>query len=367
MTGLALPPRSLDLRALAASAWRWWLSELGALLPGALVDRIGPRSSPIVVAVTPEAVVILRRSAGRDAELLGFARDALTEPGQIGAAAAAVGRLLPPGEAVSLRLPAAAALRRRVNLPLGAGRNLREILHFEVDRQSPIEPRQIHFDYRILRRDKAANKLSVELRIVKRDAVNAALSLCRSLGLAPASLAFAGDEPAFDLPGLSGAVATSAGRRRRRLLAALAGLAGLLAVALVSVEWAEARQETRDMAARLARAKAEAQAVERLGQEVDRLAARTEFLAREKAKPLAIRLVDEITRLLPDGTWLSQLDMQGSAIHIRGYSPSASALIARFDGSPLFTNARFEAPVTQAPKPGLEHFDLSFDLRSDRP
>jgi general secretion pathway protein L len=363
MRALAVPRRPLDALALAAGAWRWWIAELRGLLPRRLLDLLNARQSRIVVEMTPEEVSVTRRRAGSDTVLLRVGGAAVAS-----AAPAALRGAVSAGETVILRLPQPEVLRKTVELPLGALRNLRQILRFEVERQSPLDPERVYFDHHVLRRDTASRKLVIELRIVRRDAVDRALAACRSLGLAPASLDFIGDDRPLEIAEIRAAGGVSAARWPwRRVTVALAALACLLVASLAYVESARRQQLASDIAARLAAAKAEAQETDRLRKDIAALAARTEFLDQQKAKPLAIRIVSEITRLLPDGTWLFQLEINGPKIRIRGDSPAASQLLAAFDGSPLFTNTRFLAPVTQGARGGLERFDLSFDYRGEPP
>jgi len=364
MRALALPWRSLDITAAADAAWRWWLAELRGMLPPRFLALAGVRRSRITVAITQDAVTVARANRGTESEVL---RVAAAEIGRT-VAAASLKSSVGERDIVVLRLPPSEALSKPIELPLGAERKLRNILRFELDRQSPLAPERVYFDHQVLRRDKAQKKLAVELRILKRDVVDHALGLCRSLGLEPVLLELGGDARAFDLPAiLGGAPRSSASGRRRRLSAALAVLCCMLAASLAYVEWTRERQVASAVAERLARAKAAAQETEQLRKQADALGVQTELLAREKAKPLAAQVVNEITRLLPDGTWLFELEMHGAGIRIRGYSPAASQLIAVFDASPLFTHTRFEAPVTQGPGNGLERFDLSFDLRGEKP
>jgi general secretion pathway protein L len=362
MRALTLRRRPLDALALAGSFWRWWLTELRGLLPRRLLDLVAARQSRLIVEVAASEVAVTRRRAGNDTVLarLSTAAAVADGPPALRAAVAA-------GDAVTLRLSQAEVLRKTVELPLGAQRNLGQILTFELERQSPIERERVYFDHQLLRRDAAARRLVVELRIVKRDVVDRAVSTCRSLGLAPASLDFIGDERPLAAAGFLDGNAASTGRWPwHRVTMALAGLSCLLLVALLYVESARQQKVASDVALRLAAAKTEAQETERLRKDVAALVARTEFLDREKTKPLAVKIVSEITRLLPDGTWLFELEIRGSTIRMRGDSPAASPLLAAFDGSPLFANARFVSPVTQGPKSGLERFELSFDYRGDQ-
>ncbi len=91
--------------------------------------------------------------------------------------------------------------------------------------------------------------------------------------------------------------------------------------------------------------------------------ARAARLLAEKRKPSVSRILAETTRLLPNGSWLTDFGYRGGEVHIKGYSNAASSLLARIDGSPLFSGAELRAPLTQAQMPGQEQFDLAFRLR----
>jgi general secretion pathway protein L len=102
--------------------------------------------------------------------------------------------------------------------------------------------------------------------------------------------------------------------------------------------------------------------VEQLQSRIERASAQLAFLGRQKRAPLFSAILSDVTRALPDGTWIDQFDMHGARIRISGYSHSASDLIAAFDRSGRFANAQFAAPVTQGPSPGVERFDLTFEI-----
>jgi len=97
----------------------------------------------------------------------------------------------------SVFLSPSEAFRRSVRLPAAAAGSLREILRHELERQSPIDPKDVFFDYSVRDRNKAANRLEVELRIVKRHSIERAIALCRSLGLEPVTIGIKGDDFPF--------------------------------------------------------------------------------------------------------------------------------------------------------------------------
>ncbi len=357
---VALP--STDLPMLAGTAWRWWIGELWGMVPPPLRRLLRARRVAILVDVLEGEVAVSQATADDRAEIY---RIPLHELGAASGPPAALRDALDPRKPVILRLPGDRVLRKPMELPLAAARNLRQILTFELDRQSPLDPAQVRFDYRIVKRDKPAKKITVELRIVKRQSIEQAVALCRLLGLEPRSLGFHGEAPAMASGAFLAGEPKPSTRRwlQRRAAAALMGLAGLLSLAmlLTALDRQQARADA--IAARLTHARAQAQATERLRKDIAALAARAEFLPREKQRPLIVKVIEEVTRLLPDDSWLVQLDLSGSEVHLRGYSASAPALIGLFDGSPLFTNAHFRAPLTQGPRSDLERFDLSFDVK----
>jgi hypothetical protein len=58
-------------------------------------------------------------------------------------------------------------------------------------------------------------------------------------------------------------------------------------------------------------------------------------------------ILDELTRLLPDTTWIWNLRYNGKEIELSGFADSASDLIPILDRSPLFEKVEFLAPVTK--------------------
>ena len=85
-----------------------------------------------------------------------------------------------PRSWVSIRCRVA-SLRRvgrtlSTSLPIAAEDNLRQVLAFEMDRQTPFKADQVYFDYRLGEREAAARNLQVELIVVPRAPLDADLA-----------------------------------------------------------------------------------------------------------------------------------------------------------------------------------------------
>jgi len=77
----------------------------------------------------------------------------------------------------------------------------------------------------------------------------------------------------------------------------------------------------------------------------------------------SVKLLDAFTRLLPDDTWVSQLNLVDGAIELQGTTASASALVGLLEASPVVAKVRFRTPITADPVTKLERFELAVELR----
>lgn len=82
---------------------------------------------------------------------------------------------------------------------------------------------------------------------------------------------------------------------------------------------------------------------------------------KEQAIPL-VRIWEEMTRVIPDNSWISDLSVNGDKVTFTGLSKSAAGLIAVLDASPLFTGPTFTAPVTKALGMEGERFTIEMGL-----
>src|SRR6185503_8420695 len=85
---------------------------------------------------------------------------------------------------LSFRMPAGRVLRRRLSLPLAAQENLRQVLGFELDRQTPFRSDQVYYDSRVLGVDPVARQVAAELVLAPRAELDAELGRIAQAGLA---------------------------------------------------------------------------------------------------------------------------------------------------------------------------------------
>ena len=262
-----------------------------------------------------------------------------------------------------LLLPSASSLRRRLPLPPAAADRLRDVVGFEIERQTPFPADAVAFDARVIgRRDDGP--IDAELIVVPRAALDPQLA-----GLGPVAPLLSG----IDVAGTDGTplevnLLPPAQRRRSRdpwltwnlAFAAAAVLALALALWLVLVNRREAAAQ---FDATVARQAPSAQRVAAQQQELNALIEGQGFLQRTRsAYPTAVEVMDELSRLLPDGTYLEKLAIEGDRLTLIGLSNEAPALIGRLQNSKLWRSPALAGALQTDPTTRKDRFTLTAEI-----
>jgi general secretion pathway protein L len=351
-------------RGLASELLAEWRHELAGIVRGMLASPLARGTEFVVLQVAPEEVRAVLVSGEREREIGRAAGEGEIRSREISALLAA-SDIVPRGTTdVAVELPESEVLRRRFELPAASRATLAHAVPFELERLSPIEADRLYYDFNILETSKAKKQALLELRIVKRSTVDSAIGMARAAGLRVGAIRFAGDPREVDW--------RSFPLDRRALLwlkwrhwnvVVLALLALLLAVAVVFAAYWRGASAADELSAEVDAAATRAAVVHRLSHEISDVQAQIEFPLEQKRAPFLLALLREVTRALPEGTWLTEFELDGGKVHIQGFAKSASDVVGQIDHSSMFANAQFMAPL-QSAQNGNERFDLSFDVKA---
>ena len=346
--------------------WRWWSAELLALAP----TLAGAARAPML-ATEGSAVVLVepRAAAGEPQERVDLAE--LDAPRGLAAVRAMLERAGETRGRARLALAAHEALVRRVTMPAATEENLGSVLGFEMDRLTPFRSEEVYYDHRVVGRDAAAGTIEVVLALARREVVDARLAQMRELGVSVQGVAVREDSqrpgPALDvLP--SGQRGEREKPRERVIKQSLAAAALVLLIAALAIPALRKRSEVHAVKPVLDKALTEAQSTDALIKELERQVADYNFLlARKHGSGPALAYIEEVARLLPDNTWLQQLDIKttGKAreVLISGETASSSKLIEILEQSQVLQNAAPRGPVTRGTQPGTERFLIAAEAR----
>jgi general secretion pathway protein L len=329
----------------------WWRTELGGMLPEALRHRFEGRLETLRLTQIGDELHVCRGDGARRVEL-GRVDMALPEAGE--RLASVVDPLDSGATRVEVAVPPEKLLVKQVQLPLAAEENLREVLGFEMQRQTPFRAEQVYFNFRVLARRPGNQQLDVRLAVVPRTVVESVLGLLTGWQLIQAS--GTGDEDGVFV------FVPDDGERRRSssLQRVLMAVNVVLLVAVVAIPLAQQREVLDGLRARLADVREAATTASNLQQRIDEHGARSRYLFERKGRrPASVELIEELSRRLPDDTWLFRAEIRDGKVHLQGTSSRASALIAGLEASSLLEDVRFASPVTQDGASGRERFHLS--------
>ena len=342
----------------------WWGGELAALVPDGLRRRFHGNAGQIVFDISGAEIAIDHVSE-RSHRAVGRVAARPDDPAVEAASLAPLfGNLRTERYDVVLRMPAAHALRKTLSLPRAAAGNLRQVLTFEMDRQTPFSADQVYFDF-LVGAESSSETIAVELVACPRGEVDAAVERAKAWGIRP-DIVDIGDIAGREAPRparinlLPREAGRPAGAGTTRLVAALAVVAVVLAAAAIYLPLDRQRRAAEEMQAEAAKARVGALAVAKLRETITELADGARFLSeRKRTSPGVVETLDALTRLLPDDTWIQQLRINGDEVRVTGFSAAASSLIGLIEQSARFTGARFRSSVTRDARTKSERFTIS--------
>ncbi|GAB6194965.1 PilN domain-containing protein [Lysobacter xanthus] len=352
-----LGPQATSLRGLLA----WWGAALAAWLPPRVRRALGVDRGRLLLVPRADGSLALRLQRHGLLHDLGDLPPPADLPGDdplqtvLGPSAVDLPRWL--------LLPGAGVLVRRLALPAAAADRLRDVVRFEVDRQTPFTAEDVLYDARLLGR-RPDGQLDVELVVAPRVRAE---PLLEALGPLAGRLAGIDAPDAAGLPRGANLLDPAARRRQRdpwrlwnRVLAgiALVAFAATLAAILDNRRQAadalEAAVHDRERPARMGARQREAFVA---------LVAGQTFLDRRRAEqPPAVAVLDELSRRLPDGTYLEKVALEGDQLTLLGLSNAAPSLINRMEGTPLWRSPALTGAVQPDPASGRDRFTLTAEL-----
>lgn len=335
----------------------WWRWGLAAWLPRGWRNLLGCTHDRLMLYVQDEELFVFWDGDGQ-----------LRETARLPAAAGPpqLDRLL-VGRAATLPrwwlIPAGLGLCRRLRLPSSAARHLRQIVGFEIDRQTPFATADVYYDARVIGYgdDK---QMEVELAVVPKRTLD---GLLREQGEIAATLAGVELADAQGQPlGFNLLLPVQRSRqadplwRWNLLLATIA----LLAIVAAGAQILENRHAAADaLQQKIAAQSAQAREVTAQRTRLSMLVNGAVFLDTSRAnQPAVIEVWDEVTRLLPDGTWLEKFSIQGEQLLLVGSSDDAPSLVACMERSQLWRKPALVGALQSDNESGNSRFTLTAQL-----
>lgn len=332
----------------------WWGRELAPLVPARLREGLVERREEVLLGVAGDALVVAHRG-GQTVPAVHVPR---AEPPE--AQRAAVERALARSEerpALVYLIPPQRVLKRTLTLPLAAEENLRQVLTFEMDRQTPFRADQVYFDHRVVKRDAALKQLTVELAIVPRTIADAEGAALAPIGIPPDVLDAGDGEGRLGFNLLPPEARASRPNLWLRINLALAAAVIVLLWFAMSQSLANREAALESLREETQRTSREAKSVAQLRTTLTDAIAGANFLVQKKqSRPPVIDVLLDVTRRLPDDTWLQRFSMNADQVQLQGQAREASTLIGVLQGSPVLKGPAVQGAITPDARTGKEQF-----------
>jgi len=356
----------------------WWAGELLGLVPRRWARTIGLGRDRLRVVVAGSQATIALEGATGERELgtaTVIAAGAGAPPPPVDIVARTVDEVLEEVDAEAcdalVLLSADRALRRELTIARVPDADLRRAVEREIERYTPFRADQVYLFFAVDRQKSDDRTTALAIAVAPRRFVDPVIERLVVAGVPRASVkvGIVGIDVALGTDGRPAPpAAEGAGLRLPRPIAvALAAVAIFGATAAVApvLRLAILRAPLAD---RAAQTQAEAEEVRRLLGQVEKMSEGLGAIVKAKAaSPSVVRVLDRITALLPDDTYLDQFNVVGREIEIEGTTRASAALVRALESIPMFEKVNYVAPVTRDPVTGAERFHFSIQYAGGGP
>jgi general secretion pathway protein L len=269
------------------------------------------------------------------------------------------------GSRVELLLKSDRVLFRSIDFPRQAADFLDGMIRAQIDRLTPWSANDAVFGW-----GQPANianeRIQLTLAATSKDKIQPLVQLAGNLGAAsitafaePASGAVApGRFKVFETSLQSGIGQTLDVPRLLRITLLSTALAAAASLALAAYMGDTLDAEQQQLLHRIS----ERRASLRLGQTGAGGSAQSLLAKRKQTTPSSVMVLEAMSRVLPDSTYVTELRIEGDKVQVVGISQDAPSLIRLMEQSPQFSRATFFAPTTRTQSDPGERFHIEVHI-----
>lgn len=264
------------------------------------------------------------------------------------------------GGSIELALRPQRFVFRPLELPNRAAEFLDGIIRSQIDRLTPWNAADTVFHWTTPRPD--GDRIALTVVAAGRAAVAALAEKFLELGAASVEISTATAE-GEKVRVYDRRIGGSAGPARLRVgLIAVFAVTGVLAMltsavgSFIADSYEAEQQQTQ-------RRIAEQRAILRGGQNGSGSSPLELLMRRKQTTPSSVLVIEELSALLPDHTYATEIRIEGDKVQIVGLTRDAPSLIQILEQSPHFASAGFFAPTTRAANDPGERFHIEARLK----
>ena len=346
----------------AGTFFRWWTEELRQAMPAVWQRKLQHALRRVTLELKGESLRLCvdENRSLKTLEVLSFAQDASLQNQQIE-------DLLLNNELQEaprfLLLGLESILSRELKLPLATEPNLAQVLSFEMDRQTPFRAADVYFDWKVLERGGESGQIKLNLYVAPRAEVDQLVNSVTGRGFQLAGVDIADGDRTLGLNLLPADRRVRSMNPKARLNFALGAASAVLLVLVMTQSLYLRNHQVAELEEAITEVQGEAREVMQIKQQIEDTSEAAGFLAMRRAEsPLAIEVLADITRILPDNTYLDRLVITKLNVQMQGKSQNAQQLIELVNQSDLLDDASFRGSTRLDARSGLEIFEVNAEV-----
>lgn len=347
-----------------AQFFQWWKSQLWACMPASVREAATRSARPLMISLADDAIWPERSD--------------LAKPYKISQTTYLSGNADKPRD-VALVLGEQAGLRRKVEFPLAVEERLDQVLAYELDRLTPLRADELYYDYRLISRNASRNACVVELIAAPKARADEVIANAKAIGANVVRLLLSRNDVDYgvDLLRRSKKADTTTPDPKRWITPGLAGLCAALVLALVVYPIYMKRELVLALLPLEASERTAAEAASVVQRQLEKQRAEyNHVLQRKHASPIAVQILEDLGKRLPDDTWAQTFEIKAIAnapsgqhpreVIVQGETGSGGKLLQLVQESTLLKDPVLKAAMTRV-SPTAERFHFAGELVSVDP
>ena len=355
-----------SIKSVIAAFFKWWGQELLGLVPGFLIGKSSTALPRQILSIESKGLRLIDQRNAKAA--LGDGQPgepiSVTEiSDRLSSTRSVIGK-----PEIGLRLNYQACFVRRVELPSAAASDFPQLLAIDLERATPFKSKDVYTAYTVDKASNRSSKVSVRHLVIKRSAVESFINILQSAGRKVTHLDCWAEEGGIALPVnfLDASLSTGRAPGRSLMLPKLLGATAVILAAIAAYLVIDRHDSAlADLQTQTARLKVRVQTARDAAARSQTLLSEVENFRRLRTTvPSKAAALEELTRLLPDTAWVTDLKIDGSSVDIAGLATSAVSLIPILERSAFFVDATSTAPLTFDQREDKERFSIRVKIRS---
>jgi general secretion pathway protein L len=348
--------------------FRWWKKELSFLLPEKIKQLVNEQKGIIIISPKGHQLILTYHYNELSEHLVTLDREAKTFTIQ---------GLYDKDERlvkapIILRLSEQDAIQKVLSLPIAAKENINQVVAYELDRYTPFKAAQVYFAVKTLSGVNEPGQLNVMLVLTTKELLDGLYEDIKTMGISPLFVDYEGlpnniENTDYNYNLLPENLRQKTARLPQLIHYGLISLCCMLLLSIIAMPILFEYQTVERLRIKATSLEKDAKKVKAMQSSIDAVIDETNLLIKEKsATPGVLLMLNTLSTLIKDDTWLSYAQYADGHLQIQGESTTASTLIALLEESELFVNARFGSPVTQDSISKLERFQITVDVAKEK-